>query len=219
MLEADPAAEREDRRARAGFVAASSARSFLGLVRQDDVATLLRTPVRDPITRAFFREYEPEALDAGAVSNEAEPSELRELLEAAGGAQAPRLLEAAPGPQPMVQTLLARALAALADRDGALHAERMRELAYLANVLLAGAGSRLRPFDAAEAALATCNRGLEHALAELGQDHQRQGEQARPEDRAVKCLERLGCDILFRVGQRLSSAADQPRDTRAGTHE
>src|SRR2546423_6551499 len=92
MLEADPAADREDRRARAGFVAASSARSFLSLGRKDDVATLLQSPSRDPITRAFFREYQPEPLDAGTASTEPEPAALRELLEAAGDAPAPRLL-------------------------------------------------------------------------------------------------------------------------------
>jgi hypothetical protein len=67
MLEADAAAEREDRRARSGFVAASSARSFLSLQRTDDVASLLSAPSRDPITRAFFREYEAAPLEVGAA--------------------------------------------------------------------------------------------------------------------------------------------------------
>ena len=58
MLQADAAADREDNRARSGFVATSSARSFLALARADDVATLLQAPKRDPVTGAFFREYE-----------------------------------------------------------------------------------------------------------------------------------------------------------------
>ena len=56
------------------------------------------------------------------------------------------------------------ALAALSVRDEAAHGERMRELSYLANVLVAGCsvrGRRMRPLEAAEAALATCNLGLE----------------------------------------------------------
>ena len=48
MLQADAAADREDRRERSGFVAASSARSFLSLSRSDDVASLIRAPSRDP---------------------------------------------------------------------------------------------------------------------------------------------------------------------------
>src|SRR4051794_35909790 len=109
MLEADPAADREDRRARAGFVAPSSARSFLSLARKDDLATLLRTPSRDPVTRAFFREYEPERLD-DARSAAPEPGGLRELLEAAGDAPEPRLLETVGEVQRATQSLLARAL-------------------------------------------------------------------------------------------------------------
>jgi hypothetical protein len=54
-------------------------------------------------------------------------------------------------------TPLRNALAALAERDPALHAERMLELAYLANILLSANG--LRPVEAAERALATCERG------------------------------------------------------------
>jgi hypothetical protein len=199
MLEADPAADREDRRARAGFVAASSARSFLALARKDDVATLLQTPSRDPVSRAFFREYQPAPLDVGGASRDAESAGLRELLEAAGDAPEPRLLGAVRGAQPAAQTLLARALVELAARNGKRHGERMSELGYLANVLLAGAGTRgasLRPFDAAEATLATCSLGLERALAE-------EPDLARPEASAARVLERLSCDVLFRVGRRL----------------
>jgi hypothetical protein len=84
MLEADPAADREDRRARAGFVAPSSARAFLALARKEEVATLLKKPSRDPVTRAFFREYEPERLDAHRRPDEPRSAGLRELLESGG---------------------------------------------------------------------------------------------------------------------------------------
>jgi hypothetical protein len=205
MLEADPAADREDRRARAGFVAASSARSFLSLGRKDDIATLLRTPSRDPITRAFFREYEPEPLDMEGPSRPPAPAGLRDLLEAAGDAPETRLLAAVRDGHGTAQTLLARALTELAARDRERHGERMRELGYLANVLLAGAGSRggrLRPLDAAEATLATCSLGLERALADLDGD-EREARPSRPEERLAQQLERLSCDVLFRIGWRL----------------
>jgi hypothetical protein len=212
MLEADPAAAREDRRARAGFVAPSSARSFLALARQDDVATLLRNPARDPVTRAFFREYQPQRLDQDAAgSSRPAPPALRELLAAAGAEPAPpHLLGTAGEGPPAARTLFARGLATLAARDGQRHAERMRELGYLANVLLAGAdsrGDRLRPFDAAETVLSTCNRGLEHALAQVEATGGRADEQ-----RAAKELERLGCDVLFRIGWRLGQDRATPLD-------
>jgi hypothetical protein len=203
MLEADPAAEREDRRARAGYVAPSSARAFLALARKDevDLEALLRAPERDPITRAFFREYRPEPAAPGPAAGGPEPAGLRELLEVAGegGPRAP-LLEAGAAGGPRAQTLLARALVELAGRDPRRHGERMAELGYLANVLLAGdasSGERLRPLDAARRALEICERGLQRALA-AGRD-----ELGRPEEeRAVALLQRLGCDLLFRVGAR-----------------
>jgi hypothetical protein len=236
MLEADPAAGREDRRARAGFVAASSARSFLALGRTDDIASLLQKPLRDPITRAFFREYEPAPLDISRPAHQPAHPDLRELLEAAGQAPAPRLLESAPEEPPAAQTLLARGLLELAGRHPALHGERMHEMGYLASVLLAGAGSQgapLRPSGAAQAAVATCSLGLEHALAELD-DHGTKAERARPAESAAKHLQRLSGDVLFRVGwgllqaevslpaaaaverlaMRLSGFATDPRDRR-----
>jgi hypothetical protein len=81
----------------------------------------------------------------------------------------------------------------------------MRELGYLANVLLAGVGSRggrLRPLDAAEAAVATCSLGLERALADLD-DHPGRAGGRGPDERPAQQLARLSCDVLFRVGWRL----------------
>jgi hypothetical protein len=200
MLQSDAAADREDRRERSGFVAAASARGFLSLARTDDVATLLRAPSRDAITSAFFRHSERVPLETSATTSRApgaaEPAGLRALLdEALGDAPAPRLLESGDD-RPKTDTLLTRALVDLAARNPSCHSERIRELGYLANVLMAGGsahGNRLRPLEAAQATLATCNRGLERALAES------------PETAAVRQLERLNCDVLFRIGQRLQN--------------
>jgi hypothetical protein len=195
MLQSDAAADREDRRERSGFVAAASARSFLSLARTADVPSLLEKPARDPITSAFFRYSETVPLDAGAAehaaSREGEPGGLRQLLDEAGGyAPAPELLEAGEDGRG-APTPLTRALVDLAGRAPDRHTERIRELGYLANTLLAGVGARgarLRPLDAAQATLAACGLGLEHA---------------RPYSRAAKEIDRLSCDVLFRIGWRL----------------
>jgi hypothetical protein len=74
-----------------------------------------------------------------------------------------------------------------------VRAQRFEELAYLANVLTAGAtieGRRYRPLEAAEAAVALCDRGLEHLCG---------GHVAR----ACERLSRDGADKLFRIGWRL----------------
>jgi hypothetical protein len=195
MLHSDAAADRDDRRERAGFVTAASARSFLALARTGDVTSLLRSPSRDPITSAFFRYSDPVPFEVDAAGDaaprEPEPAELSELLdEIAGDVPSTRRLGTDKDGQ-VAQTLLMRTLVDLAGREADRHAERMRELGYLANTLLAGAGARgerLRPLDAAQATLATCSLGLERAL---------------PLGSAARQIERLSCDVLFRIGWRL----------------
>jgi hypothetical protein len=197
MLASDAAADREDRRERSGFVAPASARSFLALARTADVDSLLQTPARDPITSAFFRHSEPQQLEVvadAATSRGHEAGGLRALLaEVVAEAPTPQLIGSA-ADAPVTDRLINRALVDLAGRDPARHADRIRELGYLTNLLLAGAGARgarLRPFDAAQATLATCSLGLERALADAS------------ESRAGRRLEQLTCDVLFRVGWRL----------------
>ena len=66
--------------------------------------------------------------------------------------------------------------------------ERLRELAYLSNVLLAGSPRRYRPLDAAHEALARCNAGLARAVDATGRS-------------AADLLTHTGCDKLFRLGR------------------
>jgi len=190
MLQSDAAADREDRRGREGFVAAASARSFLSLARTSDPENLLRDPVRDPITRAFFRHTETSPVKTGPTGSPTARG-LRDLLdEIADDAPGPLLLSSGPG-HSEAHPGLTRALVELAGRDPVRHTERLRELGYLANTLLAGAGARgerLRPLEAAQAALATCSLGLEYA---------------QPETSGPNQLDRLSCDVLFRIGARL----------------
>jgi Family of unknown function (DUF6178) len=171
MLEEDAAAAREDRRAGAGHVSPASARAFLTLPAAD-VHVVLAEP-RDAITRAYFREYRAPAQPAVERTN-------TWIEEVAGGPMP--LLEGGP-PEP--ETLLKRTLALLAEE---LVHERLRELAYLSNVLLAGAPRRYRPLDAAEEALGICNAGLERAVEATGRS-------------AADLMAHTGCEKLFRLGR------------------
>jgi hypothetical protein len=145
MLEADPAADREDRRARAGYVAASSARSFLAQARP----RRRRQPAPRP--RRAIRSRAPSSASTSRSRSPPvgpHPSPPRRPARAAGAAGEGRRrgCSSRSRGEPAAHTLLARALVTLAARDSARHDERMRELGYLANVLLAGAarGRRLR---------------------------------------------------------------------------
>jgi hypothetical protein len=160
MLQVDAAADRDDRRSRTGYVSPSSAAAFLAL-REGGSA-------RDPLTLAYFRHYD--APTAAAEERAARAETAAAELLALPVENPPLLLEGELSP-------LRRALANL---DEEAHAERMRELVYLANVLMAGgriSGRRFRAAEAAEAALAVC----EHALG----DHD---------------LRTTPCDRLFRIG-------------------
>jgi hypothetical protein len=78
-----------------------------------------------------------------------------------------------PAQRPARELPLTRALRELAQTDPAAFARHAEELAYIANVLLAGAsidGDRLRPAEAAQAALACVNLGLELARTLLPAD-------------------------------------------------
>jgi len=74
MLENDIASERSERRSAQGFVSPADARAFLELARHETIAEAPDS--RDPISRAYFRELEPEqpvsraerALPAGAAT-------------------------------------------------------------------------------------------------------------------------------------------------------
>jgi hypothetical protein len=139
-------------------------------------------PVRDPITLAYFkgleapmtteRDNESPALppcDHGATEPEA-PAEavaaIVDLLHEAGViSRAPRaLLE---GPQASAPRFArVRDLLQFAhDRDPHAYAMRSAELAYLANVIVAGSTIQSRPVaeeEASSAAVAVCNLGLEN---------------------------------------------------------
>jgi hypothetical protein len=171
MLEADVAAEREDRRSEAGYVAPSDARAFLELARQS-ISELPRE--HDPVTRAYFRGLARSPAvtrrpqDRQLLTDAPKPSPLARVLIGAGVVAGPDA--ATPllgtGTKARRETLLARAMRTLAETDAAAFAARSEEIAYLANILVAGASvddRRYRPAEAVQRALEVCSRGLELA--------------------------------------------------------
>lgn len=190
MLEADVAAEREDRRAAAGFVAPSAASAFLKLARSSSAS---RVTEHDPLTRAWFRELG--SITATPLpSKESHDSSVPDLIallreSAVVEAAPPKLLSSGESSEP----LLLRAMRVLATEADPAFAQRSEELAYLANVLGAGCsfeGRRMRPIEATRAALATTNLGLEIHLGPRKRD---------PLSAAVRALRELPADGLFRI--------------------
>ena len=207
MLESDLGADREERRAEEGFIAPSSAASFLALARTTELTEIVDSKGRDPVTRAYFRSLgvpsRAESAHDGAIeraaASAADAATLVEVLrdaEVLPPAWPMHLLEG-PADASCSRDSGVFVLAMHELRAGApdLHDQRMEELAYLANVLAAGCaieGRALRPLESAHLAVAVCNLGIEHMLRD---------EPARAP--ATTVLHHQGADKLFRIGWRL----------------
>jgi len=217
MVESDAAAERADRRARVGFVAPTDATAFLGLATRENLDEIIAQNKRDPISRAYFREFDRKAARRTTKADEEGSEETSADLKAA----AVRLLEAVEqhehlGGDKRHSFLLAAhekesagdqmrftaALVQLAHRNLELHEKRMEELAYLANLLVAGAQlqrRRFRSIEAARAVVAICNLGLDYLLS----DNVGPVSGAKIAEHACSMLSNYSADILFRVGWNL----------------
>jgi hypothetical protein len=169
----DVALDREARRDAEGYVTPAQARAFLQISRRIEIRRAAALP-RDPITRAHLRDVER------AASVEEAPAEavaaIIDLLREAGVMpQASRsrqgLLE-----DPRAGARLRRIRALLLftqEHDPEAYATRSAELAYLANVIAAGATIQSRSVTAEEASnatLAVCNLALEHWPEEVPED-------------------------------------------------
>lgn len=200
-LAEDVEAEREDRRARQGYVEPRAARGFLELAKRplSDADAV----ERDPITRAYFRDLARDAAPARAET-------LSPLLSEVAGAESavlPQLsgatkADAAEAPAGRALTLAMQRLRA---SDPERFGERLEELVYLTNVLVAGGTTkdgRYRPAEAANEVLDAVTRGAELAL----------GKRAAKDpaiDELTEVLRTTPADLLFR---RASSA--RPRGKR-----
>ena len=166
----DLAASRDERREQSGYLSAPQARAFLTMSRQ------LRRDGDPPtgahaIARAYFREIAtpapPEPQPApGQASVEAEAAAMVDLLVDAGVLPRPprALLEAGDAGSSRLSHIRGL-LAGVAARDPESFSTRNGELAFLANAIVAGGsvqGRAFTPEEASEAALSTCNLGLEN---------------------------------------------------------
>jgi hypothetical protein len=179
---ADVAGDRELRREQEGYVTSSQAVAFLRLSRRGDAGEGERSR-RDPVTAGYFRELEHRAKARGdAPGNRANARGIEDLrsspterrvadflstLRETGVIKRPRpplLLEGKTDGRDRLSRIRSH-LGFVQEHDGAAYARRTEELAYLANVLMAGcsfASRRFRAVEAADAALAACNLGLEN---------------------------------------------------------
>ena len=188
----DAAIERERRRSRHGYATPADARAFLQMARQPRAASAPTAPIAiNPIATAYFRAAEEEAdtrpegtsagaperaphhdaTDVSARGDDDIPTSIDaviELLTEAGVMpERPRaLLEAADeDPRAARLPLLRRLMEFVLHHDETAYLTRSRELAFLANTLLAGSSVQLRPFtprEASDAAACVCNLGLEY---------------------------------------------------------
>jgi hypothetical protein len=176
----DVAVERERRRSRQGYATPADARAFLKMARTPQAATPARI---NPVATAYFRaadgedEAEPDgandvptARDESAASSIGAVIEL--LVEAGLMPDPPRaLLAAAPEDAATVRiAILRRLMAFVMHADETAYLARTRELAFLANTLVAGCSVQSRPFtpqEASDAAACICNLGLESEPATL----------------------------------------------------
>lgn len=211
-LAEDVEAAREDRRSKQGYVEARAARAFLSLARNpptDDA----RPTERDPLTRAYFREVERgqtavrSAPTAHAAVQALPPAILRELDDV--GLVGERRALGGPSTQATTIDVFMEALRDLGRDDPTLFGERMEELAYLSNVLVAGHdrdGSRLRPREAADAVIATVCYGA--ALEVRASQPTTKTPASAPAFAEV--LRRCSADILFRVASRALATGAAP---------
>jgi hypothetical protein len=179
--------EREQRRSRHGYATPADARAFLQMARQPQhTAQTSTAPIgMNPIAAAYFRAAEEEdddevdtspAITSAAASESApHPDEdsqtsidaaIELLAEAGLMPDRPRALLEAADETPRAAKIphLRRLMKAVLHEDEATYFTRIRELAFLANALLAGSSVQSRPFtpqEASDASACICNLGLE----------------------------------------------------------
>ena len=175
----DVAVDRERRRSQQGYSTPAEARAFLQMARHPQSQRRDASGPGNPLALAYFRAADElaaadERLPPHARASESLPSaEVAEsiaavvdlLAEAGLVPERSRALLQAATPQPSTISSLRRLMEYVQEANESIGLARTRELAFLANVLMAGCAVQSRPFTAQEAhdaAVAICNLGLEH---------------------------------------------------------
>jgi hypothetical protein len=179
----DVAVDRDQRRSRQGYSTPADARAFLQMARQRTGNRPNRTPPLNPIAAAYLRAADDAAAPAGDDASrlprralEPAPSAdgtVPEALDAIVGLlaeaglvpQQPRALLEGARPEQSRLTRIRPLMQYVREMDGTAHLARNRELAFLANTLMAGCSVQSRRFtaeEASDAVVGICNLGLEH---------------------------------------------------------
>jgi len=203
-LSEDVEAAREDRRSQQGYVEPRAARAFLTLAKQA-VASDRRWSERDPMTMAYFRDVarSSAALPKAVTPVELASPKLMDLLAEVGVVHrtpSRALLGEVASASTSAQSPLLAALQLLCEQKPECFLQRMEELAYLSNVLVAGAsnkGERFRAAEAAEAVLVTCCLGAQLVFEERS-DARDSGSQPVTAQALCQVLKAYGADLLFR---------------------
>ena len=249
----DVAIERERRQSRHGYASPADARAFLQMARQPRAASAPPAPIGiNPIAAAYFRAVDEESdvstpavakASAGQAGEDDISSSIDavvDLLAEAGVMPDQRrtLLagaEEAPGAArlPLLRPLMESVL----HHDETTYLRRTRELAFVANTLLAGSSVQSRPFaprEASDAAACICNLGLEcwparwPGAPSQGASSPRELDAVRPPDAflvdhdLVTAFE-VGWSVLYRdvslfVADELMSTLAELRCDDADTH-
>jgi hypothetical protein len=185
-LNLDVACERENYRERRGYVSPTSARAFLTSASTTIIQDLLVMSAYDNETRRFLSGMENEPTDKNPIEGTGTSDRTDDLSGGNGLVSVPptqdqiktlslllengQIIEPFHAPclpsniQREKQSGLAELLNRLEQENREAFQQRARELAYLSTVLMAGSSLEGQPFAAAharDAALATCNLGLE----------------------------------------------------------
>jgi len=173
----DLAFDRELRREQQGFVTPAQARAFLHLSRTTQSAGEDALSV-NPIASAYFRAIDSDrSLEPPPESSGTEVAAVVEVLDVLNEAgvlpQRPHgLLTGAVEDAPRLARMR-MCLDFAREHDQVAYLQRSQELAFLANVIVAGSSIQARAFTIQEAfdgATAVCNLGLEHLPAPLPDD-------------------------------------------------
>ncbi|MCZ6641155.1 MAG: hypothetical protein O7F71_06235, partial [Gammaproteobacteria bacterium] len=192
----DTTGERRDAKENSGYVTPESATAFLKLTRLKSLASLIDGDNHDPVSARYFSQlgarpqkddsddsddgsddedgsYETDQTEQAHVPDAHKLNDLEKILLDAEIVNTgfSGLLLAAPEQEDVLP--VKAALDGLQELDPGLFTQRLSELVYLSNVLIAGTaldGKRFGEVDAAHAVLATCNIGMSYFGEGSGDD-------------------------------------------------